>query len=155
MYNPRIPRYRISLVKETSLDVQYPHQVNQPEKAASIFRELFENADREMLAVMTLDSKHKIIGINVVSIGTLNQSLAGIREMLKLAILQNANSIIHGHNHPSGDPVPSAEDRSMHGKLESSGVIMGIKVLDGIICGENSYWSMQSQTEASYASSGV
>ena len=155
MENPRIPRYRISLVKEKSIDVQYPTTVTMPDKAAFIFREVFEGADREMLAVMTLDTKNKIIGVNLVSIGTLNQSLAGIKEMIKLAILQNANAIIHGHNHPSGDPEPSNQDRSMHRKLTEAGELMGIKLLDGIICGEDEYYSMSQEVRGSYASSGV
>lgn len=155
MDNPRIPRYRIALVKERSIDVQYPHQIRLSDKAASIFREVFEEADREMLAVMTLDSKNKIIGINLVSIGTLNSSLASTKEIMKLAVLQNAASIIHGHNHPSGDPAPSSEDRDMHAKLEQAGKLMDVRVLDGIICGEDYYWSITDQGRNRYASSSV
>jgi DNA repair protein RadC len=142
MYNPRVPRYHISLVRETSLNVEYPKQITQSQMAALSLRELFIGADREMLAIITLDTKNKIIGLNVVSVGTLGSSLAHPREVFKMAILQNASAIIHGHNHPSGDPYPSADDQSMHKRLMASSEVIAIRVLDGIICGEKTYWSM-------------
>jgi DNA repair protein RadC len=142
MDNPRIPRYRISLVRETSLDVEYPVSITQPHMAALVLRELFADADREMFVIITLDTKNKIIGLNVVSVGILNSSMVHPREVFKMAIMQNAAAIIHGHNHPSGDPYPSADDQATHKRLMESSALLGIKLLDGVICGEKEFWSM-------------
>ncbi len=155
MENPRIPRYRIALVKEKSLEVQYPHQIRMPDRAASVFRKVFEETDREMFIIMTLDTKHKIIGINMVSLGSLDQSIVTMRESLKLAVLQNASAIIHGHNHPSGDPEPSTQDLDMHNKLNEACNLMGIRLLDGIICGEDDFYSINTATRGIYASSSI
>lgn len=130
------------------MNVEYPTQITLPSKAALIFRELFRDADREMMAVLTLDTKNKVIGCNVVTVGTLNSSLVHPREIFKMAILQNANGIIHGHNHPSGDPSPSKEDLNVNKLLTESGTWLSIKVLDGIVCGDAMFYSiMNGSTE--------
>ena len=142
--NPRIPRYRISLVRETAIDVEIPRQANNQQRSAAILKELYFGADREMLSVITLDAKLHVIGVNVVSIGALSQSIADPRDIFKMAILQNAYAIIHGHNHPSGDPYPSQQDMDMHRRLMEAGNVMGIKVLDGIVIGDTMFWSITS-----------
>ena len=105
------------------------------------FRERFEKADREEFLVLLLDGKNKLLGFNLVSIGTLTGSLTHPREVFKAAILGNAASIILLHNHPSGDPIPSAEDMEITKRLREAGEIIGIKVLDHVIIGDSRYIS--------------
>ena len=140
--NPRIPRYKISLVREGSIDVGDYRTLSHAEAAANVFRKLFEGSDREIFAIATLDSKNKIIGVNICTMGTLNMSLVSMREAMKLAVLQNAAAIIHAHNHPSGVSDPSAEDHNSHKKLVAAGEIMGVRVLDGLILGEKDFFTM-------------
>lgn len=135
--NPRIPRYSVTLVKERSVDLKEYSNVSNSRVAAEAARMIAsEQSDRELFMVITLDTKNRIIGINVVSIGSLAASVVHPRETLKMAILQNAAAIIMVHNHPSGDPSPSREDIEVTQRMESAGKIVGIKVLDHIVLGD-------------------
>jgi DNA repair protein RadC len=93
------------------------------------------DADREHFVVVLLDRKNQVIGMNTVSIGSLTASIVHPRETFKAAILSNAAAIICGHNHPSGDPQPSQEDRVLTARLVEAGKLLGISVLDHIILG--------------------
>lgn len=137
MKNPRVPRYVVTLVKERSVNVEEYGRVSNAKLAADAARVVaMEQADRELFMVVTVDTKNRIIGINVVSIGSLSASVVHPRETLKMSILQNASAIILIHNHPSGDPTPSSEDRAMTARIVKAGEIMGIKVLDSIVLGD-------------------
>ena len=87
--------------------------------------------------MMTLNTKNKTIGLNMVSVGSLNSSIVHPREVFKLAILQNARSIIVAHNHPSGDTNPSKEDIESTKRLVEAGKILGIDVLDPLVIGDD------------------
>jgi DNA repair protein RadC len=78
-----------------------------------------------------------------VSIGTLDSSLVHPREVFKDAILASAAAIIVVHNHPSGDPSPSAEDRRITTRLQECGTLLGIELLDHIILGDNRFVSLK------------
>ena len=90
-----------------------------------------------------VDTKNKLIGLNTVSIGSLNASVVHPREVFKPAILANANAVLCAHNHPSGAPAPSQEDRLLTRKLVLAGEALGIKILDHIILvdGSETYYS--------------
>jgi len=97
--------------------------------------------DKENFMILHLDSKNKVIKDEVVSIGTLNSSLIHPREIFKSAIKESANSVIVVHNHPSGDPEPSSEDKIVTKKLMDAGELLGIKVLDHVIVGKGGFYS--------------
>lgn len=101
----------------------------------------FENQDREMLIVLGLDTKNKPIYREIVSIGTLNEMYVHPREVFKKAIMMSVCSIIIAHNHPSGDPNPSEQDRKFTSKLIQGGKLLGIDVLDHVVIGSESYYS--------------
>lgn len=96
---------------------------------------------KEHFVVVSLDTRNNIIGIDKVSIGTLNAGLVHPRETFEIAIKRHAASIILSHNHPSGDSTPSDEDIKVTAKLQEAGKLMGIEVLDHIIIGKDSYFS--------------
>lgn len=131
----RIPIYKVMLVKDGNYKAD-TKTVKQPFDAYQVFSSYMEGFDRENFLVLLLDTKHKIIGINTVSVGTLNSSLAHPREVFKPAILSNAAAIILGHNHPSGDSSPSSEDIELTQRLAEAGDLLNISVLDHIIVGE-------------------
>jgi DNA repair protein RadC len=79
--------------------------------------------------------------MDLVSIGSLNQSIVHPREVFKTACLSNAAALILIHQHPTGDPTPSSEDIAITRRLKESGKILGIKVLDHIIVGDDEYMS--------------
>ena len=121
-------------------------KINAPEKAVIIalnVLKLQENAE-ESFYIFTLDTKNQVTGLFEVSRGSLNASVVHPREVFKRAILQNSNAIILVHNHPSGDPKPSKEDIDITNRLVEAGELLGIKVLDHIIIGdENNYISFK------------
>lgn len=131
---------RIQMVREAGFT--YRHQpVSQSSDAAKILQTYLAGADREYFVLLLLDGKHRVNALNVVSIGSLTGTLVHPREVFKPAILANAAAVIMGHNHPSGDPDPSREDRELTDRLVQAGRLLGITVLDHVIVGEERFFS--------------
>ncbi|MBY0279997.1 JAB domain-containing protein [Candidatus Binatia bacterium] len=107
-----------------------------------LFRQMAESWDREHFLSLALDGKGRAIGYEEVSVGTLTASLVHPREIFKSLFLLNAVSFVLVHNHPSGDPTPSAEDVSLTARLRSVAEIHGIKLVDHVILGDGRYASM-------------
>lgn len=118
-------------------------KINQPCTVAEVFRDEMRYLQKEHFKVVLLDTKNQIITSEEISIGTLNASIVHPRDVFKIAIKRNANSMILIHNHPSGDPTPSKEDINITNRLIEVGDLVGIKVLDHIIIGDNSYISFK------------
>lgn len=142
----RAPKYRISLVKDAGSMYVTSKPITSARMIVERLQELFEDFDREAFYVLCLDKKLRIIGVNLVSIGSLSLSLVHPREVFKAAILLNSSSIICVHNHPSsGNPAPSADDVLITERLSEAGNILGIHLQDHVIIGENAYHSFQEQ----------
>ena len=90
-----------------------------------------------------LDSKGKVIRESVISRGSVNRSLAPVRDILMEALDAEAVNIILLHNHPSGDPSPSGDDRSLTEKLRATCLQADIPLIDHIIIGDNTYFSFK------------
>lgn len=90
---------------------------------------------------LLLDGKNRILKEVRVSEGSLNQSIVHPREVFSPAVRESAAAIILVHNHPSGDPAPSREDREITRRLKDAGELMGVKVLDHIIIGDGGFVS--------------
>lgn len=105
------------------------------------FHYRFRDLRREYFTVLLLDGKNRIIREEQISEGSLNQSIVHPREVFNPAVKESAAAVILVHNHPSGDPAPSREDREITRRLKEAGEIMGIRVLDHIIIGDGSYFS--------------
>jgi len=139
-------KYRVALVREED-SICNPSKKIKPitnsETAYQYIRYGLQNKDREFFVSILLDRRNVPLGVNLVSIGHLSSSLAHPREVFKPAILASASAMIIAHNHPSGDPKPSKEDFHVTFVLKQAGDILGIKVLDHIIVGSDSYYSMK------------
>ena len=144
----RVPVYRVTLVRERRLPHAQP-QLRSSRDAAILFRQYLGEVDREHFMVAMLDQKHKVIGINTVSMGSLTASVVHPREVMKPAILSNAAALLCCHNHPSGAPQPSQEDRALTKRLVEAGQLLGITVLDHLILGDGS------ETYYSFADEGL
>jgi len=96
---------------------------------------------REEFKIILLTSRNHLIFERTLFDGSLCESLVNTREIIKEALNQSAASIIFIHNHPSGDPFPSAEDKKMTEKLVNACNLVGIKPFDHIIIGNNCYYS--------------
>lgn len=132
----RVNVVSIKMVKESSI-LYSKRTISSPSDAVDIAREFLETCDREQLIVICLNTKNEPTTINIVSVGSLNSSIVHPREVFKPAILSNSASIIIAHNHPSGCPNPSSEDINITKRIKESGEILGIKLLDHIIIGDN------------------
>jgi len=139
-----IPRYRITLVSEGGHTAPYG-VLRDSAAAAAALRPYFAGLDREQFLVCSLDARNAAIGVNIVSIGSLTLSIVHPREVFKSAILMNACAIIAVHNHPSGDPNPSPEDRTLTTRLREAGDLLGIKLLDHLILGDDRLYSFADQ----------
>lgn len=104
----------------------------------------------EVFKVILLDTKHRIIRDFTASQGSLTLSIVHPREVFNLAVKESAAAVIFIHNHPSGDPIPSDEDRNLTQRLAEAGKILGIQVLDHLIIGDGRYVSFADQGWMSY-----
>ncbi|OFP26751.1 RadC family protein [Staphylococcus sp. HMSC068H08] len=119
------------------------NRISSPEDAAEIMRSFIGNSDREHLILICMNSKNEPTHIQTLSIGSINKKVVHPREIFKAAILSNANSIMLGHNHPSGDVQPSNEDIEATKRLYDVGKLIGIDVLDHIIFTDDSFTSLK------------
>ncbi len=99
--------------------------------------------DREHFWILTLNARHQITGLELISVGSLDASIVHPREIFKNCIKKSAKAIILVHNHPSGDPSPSDDDVDVTKRLVDAGRLLGIYVLDHVIVAETAYVSMR------------
>jgi DNA repair protein RadC len=131
-----IPGFRIALVREPGVRLAERPQFRAPDVAAPMLAQYIGETDREVFVIAMLTIRHRVLGLHTVSIGCLTSSLVHPREVFKPAILAGSAAIIAAHNHPSGDPEPSAEDTALTRRIASAGTILGIELLDHLILGE-------------------
>ncbi len=112
-----------------------------PQDAAEFLMPRLRYLTKEQFVVILLNGKNKVIGTEVVSEGSLSNSIVHPREVYVPALLQHAAAIMVAHNHPSGEPSPSVEDRELTSILVRSGKVLGIPLMDHIIIGDGSYYS--------------
>jgi DNA repair protein RadC len=138
------PRYRVMLVREQS-GSSASNLIQNSAAAATLLRPCFHGLDREQFLVCGLDAKNGVIGINVVSVGSLTLSIVHPREVFKPLILMNASAWLCAHNHPSGDVTPSQEDRVLTKRLREAAELMGITLLDHLILTDDRCYSFADQ----------
>jgi len=119
--------------------------IKKPEDVLNQVKGRLKDKKKEHFLTILLDTRNQIIGVDTVSIGSLDSSIVHPREVFKKAISASAASVIFVHNHPSGDPQPSEDDITLTKRLASVGELLGIDVLDHIIVGDPAYISMKSR----------
>jgi DNA repair protein RadC len=92
--------------------------------------------------LVALDTKHRLIAVSTVSVGTADHTFMGPREIFRDALLAGATAIFLAHNHPSGDATPSADDRQITRRLAQAGSVLGVDVLDHLIIGDPDWTSL-------------
>ena len=115
---------------------------------ADVYRRLhprLRHAPEERFLALLLDGRHRILQEVLVSKGTLTASLVHPREVFRSAIRAGAAGLVLAHNHPSGDPTPSAEDREVTTRLVRSGELLGVPVLDHVVVAERGYTSFREE----------
>ncbi len=120
-------------------------KLNTPQSVAGYYMQEMRHLSREIVKLLVLDSKNRLMKDIIVSEGTINTSLMPTREIFVNSLKYEAVNIIILHNHPSGDPTPSAEDIRTTKKLWEAGNLIGIQLMDHIIIGDNRYISLKEQ----------
>lgn len=141
LYKP-VGIIRLQMVKEQRT-LYGMGRLSTPKEAVAAVKPLFEMCDREVTAVMSVDTKCSPLAVEVVSVGGLDACTIDPRIIYKHALLSNAASVLCFHNHPSGDPEPSVADKRMTERLYEAGKILGVRLLDHIIIGDDAYFSFQ------------
>jgi DNA repair protein RadC len=100
---------------------------------------------QERFIALLLDGRHRVLREEVVSQGTLTASLVHPREVFRPALRESAAALILVHNHPSGDPTPSAEDREITLRLVRAGDLLGVRVIDHVIVAERGFCSLKEE----------
>lgn len=123
-------------------------QMDEPEKAVAYWRQHIAtasnfNADVECVVVLLLNTKLRIKGHYVVSMGTLNEAMAQPREIFRIAIMAAAHTIVLMHNHPSGETDPSDADRAITRRVREAGQLLRIELCDHVIVGHQRYFSFR------------
>ena len=110
--------------------------------AVEAVSQLFRQLDREMMVVVSLDTKLTPIAAEIVAIGGIDNCMIDVRNIFKHAIICNATSVICFHNHPTGIAEPSKDDITITKRIKEAGDLLGISLLDHIIIGDASYYSI-------------
>lgn len=114
-----------------------------PADAANLVMEELRHQEKEHCVALFLDVRNHVIAKRTISIGALQSNIVHPREVYKEAITRSAAALIIIHNHPSGDPSPSEEDRAITSRLQETGKIVGIVLLDHIIIGAGRFISLK------------
>ena len=118
-------------------------KLNEPGSIAAYYMESLRHESKEKLLLAMFDAKCSLLGDEVISVGTVTNSLVSPREIFLKALEYKAVHIVLLHNHPSGDPAPSEADRRVTKRILECGTIMGIALADHIIIGDNRYISFR------------
>lgn len=113
-----------------------------PAQLAGYLLPQYGAAPVEQFGIVMLDTKHRVIRVKLVAIGSLDTAVVHPREVFKEATAASAAAIVLFHNHPSGDPTPSGEDLLLTHRMLHAGDIMGIDVIDHLILADQRYYSL-------------
>ena len=111
--------------------------------AAQYFISRLRNETHEKFYVMLLNTKNRVMKVKQISEGSLTSAVVHPREVFAPAVINHAACILVAHNHPSGDPYPSTEDRHLTEALNTAGEALGIPVLDHVVIGDGRYYSFK------------
>lgn len=124
---------RVKLIVDKKIFSNEP--LDSPDAAIKVVGEMIRDEDREFLCAINLDARLRPINLNVISIGSVNQTFAPLTNIFKSGILSNASSIMLMHNHPSGCTDPSNEDDRLTMRVFKMGKLMELPLVDHIIVG--------------------
>lgn len=141
---PALPE-NVRLVREPVPGASAPVKIDNPEDAYRFMAPRMNAEEVEVFYVLCLDKQNQVRGVVEVSRGLVDASIVAPREVFRIAIAMNASHIVVLHNHPSGNPTPSAEDRQVTRNLEAAGRILEIPLLDHVIVAGDKYTSFAEQ----------
>lgn len=117
--------------------------VDNARAAAGLMAAAVRSAKKEHFMILCLNARRQLVHDEMVSVGTLSASLVHPREVFSPAIVHGAAAVVALHNHPSGDPTPSAEDREVTRRLQKAGELLGIPLADHVVVCESAFFSFR------------
>lgn len=117
-------------------------QLATPEDAAAVLAPLLRGHDRELCVLAALDTKHRLLSVDTISVGTADHTFMAPREIYRAALLAGASAIVVAHNHPSAEATPSADDRHITRRLAQAGATLGVELLDHLVIGDPEWTSL-------------
>lgn len=136
-----VPYSRLSLIREDRKNER--PTLRDPAMVRSFFATRLNNEPSEVMAAVYLDTRHRAITWSVLYRGTVNRAAVEPRGILQAALLCNAATFVLAHNHPSGDPTPSAEDLAFTRRIHDAADMVGIQMLDHVIVAGREYASLR------------
>ncbi len=124
----------------------YRERITGPADVAALLMVEMSSLEQEELRAVLLSTKNEVLDVITVYRGTINASMVRVAEVFKEAIRRNAAAIIVAHNHPSGDPTPSAEDLRVTRECVEAGKLLGIELLDHLVMGQGRWVSLRERT---------
>ena len=146
----RVKAVKLKCILELSLRIHEEKlkggfNVRNASSVAGFYMERLRHLKTETVLLLSLDSKGRVISESEISRGSVNRSLVSVRSIFIEAVSSEAVNMILVHNHPSGDPSPSADDKNLTQKLHRSSLLMEIPLIDHIIIGDNCYYSVNEE----------
>lgn len=135
-------RVRVSLVREQA---DRPYAVRHAGDVVGLLRAFLADDPRERFVVVYLDTRNRPIAVHDAHVGTCDSSPVHPREIFGPALSLAATSIVVAHNHPSGDPTPSTNDRAVTDRLRQAGELLGIPLIDHVVIGSDRLYSFASE----------
>jgi len=135
---------RVQLIREKIS----PVRISETKDIIKRFNHL-ENCPKEHFWVLFLDGRNKLLAEKLVGLGTSNGAAVDIQDIVRTAILLNAQSVIYAHNHPSGEPHPSQDDINIFEENKKALSLLNIKLLDSVIIGHGKGFSLANDEEVS------
>lgn len=144
-------RVRVSLVRERA---DQPFAVRDGRDVAALVRAFLRDDPREHFAAVYLDARHRPIAVHDAAVGTGEGCPIDPRAVFGPALQLSASAIVVAHNHPSGDPTPSAEDRAVTDRLQKAAELLGIRFLDHLVIGDGRFFSFADGGTHAFAQEG-
>lgn len=139
-----ISRVHLKMVREKDNVIVYGENMTNPAVVVEMMSPIFEDADREIMAVISLSASMEPVAFEVVAVGGVTSCMVDVKNLFKHALLANASNIICIHNHPSQNIKPSSDDEQITQKIKDAGKLLDIELQDHIIYGNrNSYYSFR------------
>ena len=142
MYVHSVPKVRLRQVRDGRVRFKV-ERVNAPKNVYEAVLPFYRGADREMLSVLCLDAQNQPTCFSIVSVGSLNVTRTAPREVLKIAVLSNALSVVLVHNHPSGSLEPSPEDQEFTQAVKRACELMGLELYDHLVVTDDGFCSLR------------
>ena len=128
-------------------DTEVRNHITSPGDAAKFLMPRLRHGTHEEFLTILLNTKNRVIKTERIAEGSLTSAVVHPREVFASAIVNHAAAILVAHNHPSGDPYPSSEDRHLTKSLEEAGKTLGIPLMDHIVIGDGRYYSFREHGE--------